>query len=185
MTGTNYYQTLTDQRISSDTTTIFISSTRELKSGLIPDSVFQMTNLRHLSIQGMDCDYRIRDDKGNDITKCWMIGEIPSKIKNLKKLEFLQLNVNAISAIPIELAELKYLKTLDLTDNLNLSNIDVIVKLENLEDLSLNGCNIRKLPEKIEQLKKLKALGLSGNPIEQKEKDRIKKSLPNCRIYFD
>lgn len=177
-------QTGFGKQLNSDTTTVYCSSTAQLKSGHIPDSVFEMTNLRHLTIQGMDCDYKDTDDKGNNITKCWMITEIPSKIKNLKQLETLQLNVNAISKIPIELTELTNLKSLDLTDNTGLSDIDNIVKLENLEILSLNGCNISKLPDNIGQLKKLKSLGLAGNNISAAEKKRIKKALPNCEIYF-
>ncbi len=177
-------QTSFDKQLHSDTTTIYYSSTALLKSKYIPDSVFQMTNLRHLSVQGMDCDYREVDDKGNDITKCWMISEIPPQIKNLNQLETLQLNVNSISNIPIELTELKNLKSLILDDNSGLSDIDNVVKLENLEFLSLNGCNISKLPDNIGQLKKLKSLGLAGNSISETEKDRIKKALPNCETYF-
>ncbi len=177
-------QTGCDKQQNSDTTTVFYSSTAQLKNNLIPDSVFQMASLRNLSILGMDCDYRVMDDKGKDITKCWMIVEIPPKIKNLKQLETLQLNVNAIRKIPIELTELKNLKSLILDDNSGLSEIENIVKLENLEILSLNGCNISKLPDNIGQLKKLKSLGLAGNNISKTEKERIKKALPNCETYF-
>ncbi len=177
-------QTGFDKQLRTDTTTIYYSSTAQLKTRHIPDSVFQMTNLRHLSVQGMDCDYREVDDKGNDITKCWMISEIPPQIKNLMQLETLQLNVNAINKIPIELTELKNLKSLVLDDNSGLSDIDHVVKLENLENLSLNGCNISKLPDDIGQLKKLKSLGLAGNNISETEKERIKKALPNCETYF-
>ena len=178
------YQTAFDNQLRSDTTTIYYSSTAQLKSRYIPDSVFQMTNLRHLSIQGMDCDYRQVDEKGNDITNCWMIIEIPPQIKNLKYLETLQLNVNAINKIPFELTELKNLKSLDLTDNSELSDIDNVVNLEKLEILCLNGCNISRMPEKIGQLEKLKSLGLAGNNISETEKERIKRALPNCEIYF-
>ena len=126
----------------------------------------------------MDCD-------SGDTSNCWDLAEIPQQIRNLKKLETLQLNVNAISAVPPEITELKYLKTLDLTDNPGLSELDNVVKLENLEVLSLNGCNILKLPAEIGMLKKLKSLGLVGNNIDSREKDRIRKALPNCIIYFD
>jgi Leucine-rich repeat (LRR) protein len=177
-------QTSFNKKLNSDTTTVVRSFTEKLKSNHIPDSIFNLINLKYLSIQGMDCDYRVLDDKGSDITKCWMIIEIPSQIKKLKKLESLHLNVNAISEIPIELSELKNLKSLDLTDNSGLSNIDNVVKLEKLETLSLNGCGISKLPDNIGQLKKLKSLGLAGNNISSKEKERIKKALPNCEIYY-
>src|SRR5258705_5692559 len=82
--------------------TTYSTTTQQLKSNSIPDSVFEMTSLRHLTIIGMDCDY-------GDHTHCWGITEIPIEIKNLKKLTTLSLNVNAIRTIPIELSELKNL----------------------------------------------------------------------------
>lgn len=170
--------------VNLDTIISYNSSTEKLKSNHIPDSVFLMTNLKYLSIQGMDCDYRMSDKDGNDITQCWMLTEIPHQIINLKKLEKIQLNVNAIRAIPIELADLKSLKSLDLTDNSNLSDIENIIRLENLESLGLNGCYLTRLPTNIGQLKKLKSLGLAGNNIDEQEKARIKKALPDCEIYF-
>jgi Leucine-rich repeat (LRR) protein len=172
------------KQLSSDTTTIYNSTTAKLKSSYIPDMVFEMTKLRHLSVQGMDCDYRELDEQGNDITECWMIKEIPPQIKQLIELESLQLNVNAISKIPNDLTELRNLKTLVLDDNKGLSEIDNITKLVNLETLSMNGCNISKLPENIGLLRKLQSLGLSGNNISETEKERIKKALPNCKTFF-
>jgi Leucine-rich repeat (LRR) protein len=171
-------------RDNQDTTTFFSSSTEQLKSNQIPDHVFSMSHLKHLSITGMDCDYKEVDKDGNDITRCWMIAEIPHAIINLKELESLQLNVHAIRTIPMELGDLKKLKSLDLTDNLNLSDVENVVRLENLEELGLNGCNLTKLPANIGQLKKLQSLGLSGNSIDEMEKKRIEKALPNCRVYF-
>jgi hypothetical protein len=38
----------------------------------------------------MECDVIIFDDKGNDISECWVIREIPLKINKLKKLEYLK-----------------------------------------------------------------------------------------------
>ena len=137
-----------------------------------------MKNLKQLSIQGMECDY-------GDSTTCWMIREIPIQISNLKNLEILQLNLNAIQTIPKEIGNLKKLKTLDLTDNSALSEIQAITSLSNLETLVLFGCGLTKLPSDIGQLKKLKYLGLTGNNIDSIELDRIKKALPICKIVYD
>jgi len=161
-----------------DTTTVYVTSTYKLRSRDIPEKVFQMINLKQLSIQGMDCDY-------GDTTTCWMIQEIPKQISNLKKLEILQLNVNAIRTVPKEIGDLKNLKTLDLTDNSALSDIEVVTNLTNLETLALFGCGFTKLPTDIEQLKKLKYLGLTGNNIDNVELDRIKKALPTCNIIYN
>lgn len=159
----------------SDTT--YTTSTQQIKSDKIPDSVFRLTNLRHLSINGMDCDY-------GDRANCWMIKEIPGDIKNLKNLTTLRLTLNSIATIPNELANLNNLTLLDLTDNAGLTNIDNVTKLSNLQYLYLYGCGLTKLPDKIGDLKNLKELGLVGNHFDKAEVTRIIKALPNCVIKF-
>jgi Leucine-rich repeat (LRR) protein len=161
--------------VNGDTT--YSTSTQELKNNKIPDSIFQMTNLLHLSITGMDCDY-------GDRANCWMIKEIPNEIKNLKKLTTLRLTLNSVSTIPNGLTELNNLTLIDLTDNAGLNNIDNLAKLQNLEYLYLNGCGLTKLPDNIGDLKYLKKLGLVGNHLDNRERARIKKALPNCIIVF-
>jgi hypothetical protein len=64
----------------SNLATTYYKSTQELKSNKIPDSVFQMTELRHLAISGMDCDY-------GDHLNCWAINDLPPQISNLKKID--------------------------------------------------------------------------------------------------
>jgi Leucine-rich repeat (LRR) protein len=157
--------------------TVYSTSTKQLKSDRIPDSVFQMTNLRHLAISGMDCD-------NSDRTNCWTIKEIPEQIKNLQDLTTLRLTLNAIRTIPNELTELNHLKLVDLTDNTGLSNIDNIAKIKSLESLYLYGCGLTKLPDNISNLKNLKVLGLVGNSLDETEQTGIKKALPNCIIKF-
>ncbi len=159
------------------TDTSYHISTKEIKSNKIPDSVFNMPNLLTLNIKGMDCDYGNHDS-------CFMIGEIPANIKNLTALTSLSLTVNAIHSVPIEIAELKHLKSIDLTDNAGLNNIDNIEKLDSLEYLYLYGCGLTKLPVNIGNLHHLKELALTGNNIDAAEQTRIKKALPNCIIKF-
>jgi hypothetical protein len=157
--------------------TTYVMHTSQLKSDTIPDSVFLMIHLKHLVIQGSDCDYVPHPN-------CWAIKEIPKKIGQLKKLESLHLNVNAIHRLPQEMSELQQLKSLDLTDNLGLHDINVVTTLTNLEELTMYGCGLSKLPLEIGKLKKLKYLGLTGNPIDKSEFGRIKKALPNCEVSF-
>lgn len=161
-----------------DTTTVYHASTASLKSRFIPDQVFEMKNLRILSIQGMDCDF-------GDTTSCWMIREIPSQISRLKKLRTLRLNLHAIQAIPREIIALKDLQTFDLTDNSSLSRIDYVTALTNLKELYLFGCNLKKLPKNIGDLKNLKRLGLTGNDISRVELERIRTALPGCEIIYN
>lgn len=164
--------------------TVYSISTKQLKSNKIPDSVFQMTNLRRLEITGEDCDFRQVDKDGHDITQCWMITEIPSKIKNLQKLTTLNLSLNAITTISSELTELKNLKSLSLTDNAGLQDIDNLTRMQSLENLALYGCNLTRMPNDISNLKNLKELGLVGNHFDKAEQARVKRALPRCIIRF-
>jgi hypothetical protein len=164
--------------------TVYSVSTKELRCDKIPDSVFQMSNLRRLEIAGEDCDTHQFDKDGHDITQCWMITEIPGEIKKLQKLTTLRLTLNAIKTIPGELTQLKSLKSLDLTDNASLENIDNLTKMQNLESLFLYGCGLTKLPDEIGNLKNLKELGLVGNNLDKAEQLRVRKALPNCNIKF-
>lgn len=162
----------------ADTITVYVTTTTALKSNQIPSSVFMHTNLRYLSIQGMECDY-------GDTTNCWMIHEIPKAVANLTNLESLRLPLNAIQTIPSEVCTLQHLKVLDLTDNPSLSNIANIELLTNLEELYLFGCGLQKLPIGIEKLVKLKYLGLTGNLIDSAELSRIKEALPSCIVIYE
>lgn len=164
------------KNLLSDTS--FTVRTDTLKSCEIPTWVFEMKNLKHLALEGMDCDY-------GDDENCWMLGQIPREIRNLKKLTTFSYSLSRIETIPIELIELKNLKVLDLSDNPGLSNVENVAQIQSLEQLYLYGCNLTKLPDRISNLKNLKYLGLVGNwQISKTEKARIKKALPNCRITY-
>ncbi|MEM6321727.1 MAG: leucine-rich repeat domain-containing protein [Bacteroidota bacterium] len=56
--------------------------------------------------------------------------------------------------------------------------------LNNLFSLDLSGNQLTGLPIKIRLLDNLIELDLRGNPIPQEKYEKIKKLLPNCRIYF-
>jgi Leucine-rich repeat (LRR) protein len=159
----------------SDTT--YTTSTFQLKSDKIPDSVFKMKDLWHLTINGMDCDY-------GDKTNCWMIKEIPAEIKNLKNLKTIRLTLNAFSTIPRELTELHNLILLDFSDNAGFANIDNLTEIQRLQFLYLYGCGLSQLPKNVGDLKNLKELGLVGNNLSKNEQERIRKALPNCTIRF-
>ena len=170
--------------LPNDTTQYFITSTKELKSNYIPDSVFNMTNITVLLVGGSDCDLGISSDDTKDTVGCWMIKEIPKRIGQLKKLVELTLPLNAIQKIPEEIKELQNLKTIDLSENKGLTNINNITTLTNLETLNLFGCSLTSLPKDIGKLKKLKQLGLTGNNLFDAEIKRLQNVLPNCDIIY-
>lgn len=168
----------------SDTATSFYASSSSFPDQHIPDCVFELTHLRELIITGQDCCGIEVDANGNKTSYCSVITEIPSSIKNLPDLERVELRINAISTLPKEMAELKKLKVLDLTDNSGITDCEVLSQLVSLEELYLYGCYIDHLPAAIGNLKKLKYLGLARNNFDEAEKARIQKALPDCEISF-
>jgi Leucine-rich repeat (LRR) protein len=162
---------------------VYVAFTKNLKSNLIPDSVFKMTSLKKLVIIGSDCDYRQLDKNGNDITQCWMIKKIPPAIGNLYNLDTLRLTLGAFGKFPREISKLQKLRFLDLTDSY-MSDIDQLTSLKNLNQLLLYGCSLSKLPKDIGNLISLKFIGLAGNNLDANEINRIKKALPNCKVYY-
>jgi Leucine-rich repeat (LRR) protein len=157
---------------------MFIATTAQLKSDTIPRYVFEIPGLQVLTIIGQDCE---EERKPKD---CWAINEIPAAIKNAKHLQRLSLSVNSISTIPPEIASLKELYFITLTDNAGLSDIANLAKVENLQELYLDGCSVETLPDQFAALKKLQVLSLVDNDIQPKEQARIKKLLPHCKIDF-
>jgi Leucine-rich repeat (LRR) protein len=168
----------------SGSATAYVTSTRQLKSNKIPDSIFQITTMRRLTVNGGGCNGSAENNNVRDNANCWMIREIPAGIANLQQLLLLELKANDLHTIPQELAYLPKLKTLDLSDNPALTNINPVTKLVNLEYLYLYGCDLQVLPADIGDLIHLKQLGLAGNRIGAAEQERIRQALPNCKIAF-
>lgn len=168
----------------SGSATAYVTSTRQLKSDKLPDSIFQITTLRRLTVNGGGCTGSAGNNNAGGNANCWMIHEIPAEIANLQQLLLLELKANDLHTIPQELAYLPKLKTLDLSDNPALTNINPVAKLVNLEYLYLYGCGLQVLPTYIGDLIHLKQLGLAGNRIGAAEQERIRQVLPNCKIAF-
>jgi Leucine-rich repeat (LRR) protein len=169
---------------TSLTTTAYVTSTRQLKSDKIPDSIFQIPTLRRLTINGGGCNRNAGNNSVSSNANCWMIREIPAEISNMQQLQLLELKANDLRTIPQELAYLSKLKTLDLSDNPALTNVNPVTKLVNLENLYLYGCDLQVLPADIDNLVNLKQLGLAGNRIGVAEQERIRQALPGCKIAF-
>ncbi|MGE8712175.1 leucine-rich repeat domain-containing protein, partial [Leptospira interrogans] len=60
-----------------------------------------------------------------------------------------------------------------------------IGQLKNLQVLELNNNQLTTLSKEIGQLKNLKRLELDNNQLSSEEKERIRKLLPKCQIYFE
>lgn len=111
---------------------------------------------------------------------------IPEEIFKLKYIEELYLDNNSITSLPENIDKLEFLHMLTLEGNKLTSLPDSICNLTELTDLYLINNKIEKFPDNIGNLKKLELLQLCGNVIPDKEKERLKRELPNCEIdYFD
>lgn len=102
---------------------------RQLKNNQLPNSVFQLTTLRYLTVQGSDCDYVRHNASGKQFIDCWMLTELPGSIQNLRNLEELRLPLNSLTVLPTELTALHKLRVLDLSDNAGLTNIGILIQL--------------------------------------------------------
>jgi Leucine-rich repeat (LRR) protein len=87
---------------------------------------------------------------------------IPESIGNLTKLKKLALYGNQISSLP-----------------------GSIQNLTGLEELYVDLNPIERLPEGIARLKSLKLLGMAKTGINESEKSRIQKLVPNCKILSE
>lgn len=115
----------------------------------IPDSVFNITNLKILNLHGND------------------LNSISYRIGELTELEELYLGSNRISSLPEEMIRLQNLKILSLPFN-DLDTLPSFIgSLVNLEILILNGNRLKKLPTTIGSLKHLKNLQLKYNLLEE------------------
>ncbi|WP_029783715.1 leucine-rich repeat domain-containing protein, partial [Leptospira interrogans] len=60
-----------------------------------------------------------------------------------------------------------------------------IGKLKNLKMLNLDANQLTTIPKEIGQLQNLQTLYLRNNQFSIEEKERIRKLLPKCQIYFE
>ncbi|WP_236721825.1 leucine-rich repeat domain-containing protein, partial [Leptospira interrogans] len=56
---------------------------------------------------------------------------------------------------------------------------------QNLKSIDLSNSQLKTLSKEIEQLKNLQTLNLWNNQLSSQEKEKIRKLLPKCQIYFE
>lgn len=116
----------------------------------IPDEVFELENLKVLSVCGWD-------DQQTGIT------EIAQGIARLRNLEMLILSNNQIETLPDELFELVSLKRLYLDGNRIATLSSGIAKLKNLVTLDLAKNRLTVLPPRLGEMQSLENLILHDN----------------------
>lgn len=94
------------------------------------------------------------------------LSQLPLQMKNLIKLQHLNLSHNCLNVLSDEIGYLSMLQTLKLENN-SLVELPVSVRnLMNLQQLSVANNNLRNLPNDIGELVKLEKLDISGNMLE-------------------
>ena len=111
--------------------------------------------------------------------------ELSPAIGGMTQLESLCFYKTSLKTLPAEIGQLRRLKVLRVAWGVCLESLpEEIGLLDSLEILDLYRNKLTKLPESIGQLKNLKQLGLGDNSLNDEEKARIRKLLPNCTIHF-
>jgi Leucine-rich repeat (LRR) protein len=113
---------------------------------------------------------------------------IPQSLKECKLITEIKISTNEIEDIPLFFKDFKYLKTLELASNPKINwekALKVISKMKSLEYLDLSYNNLKDLNKEIYSLKSLKELNLTGNPLDNATIKKLKKSLPQTKIYSD
>jgi Leucine-rich repeat (LRR) protein len=88
----------------------------------------------------------------------------------------LNLEENKLISLPANFGKLTHLQELDLSDNELESLPESLTALENLRILDLRNNNLKQLPKGFDALSNnLQELYLTGNPLEDSEKERILK----------
>ena len=94
--------------------------------------------------------------------------DLPSTLKECKKLKKLTLNNNRITFLPFWFKELDNLEELDISGNrkLNINQaFSIISQLPKLQKITANHCNMFYLPVAIRRIKTLKEVNISDNHI--------------------
>lgn len=110
------------------------------------------------------------------------IEEIPVELFNLTEIKKFIISHDTLRSLPSEIMKLKKLITLDLSYNVNLTEIpDTVCDLSQLEELNLSSSNIKNLPKGIDHLTKLKILNVSFCKISSMP-ENLK---PQVNIYYE
>lgn len=112
------------------------------------------------------------------------LDSLPLVLTELTQLEEISLSTNKVEFVGPEIGRLKQLRILIMNNNKLKSLPREFGQLDKLLYLELGNNQLTSLPEEIENLKQLQELHIERNRLDDKEKARLKKLLPNCVIHF-
>jgi len=108
----------------------------------------------------------------------------PTTLTKLTTLDEISLSTNKLTYVGPEIGKLKNLRILIMNFNSIKKLPKEIGDLRNLLYLEIGNNRLERLPEEIKYLTSLQELHIDGNNLSESEKERIKRLLPNCVIYF-
>jgi Leucine-rich repeat (LRR) protein len=115
---------------------------------------------------------------GNNFTS------FPVVLTRLTTLDEISLSTNKLTSITTEIDRLKNLRILIMNNNQLIELPKEVGELTNLLYLEIGNNKLKSLPKEIQYLTNLQELHIERNALSEKEKQRIKKLLPNCVIHF-
>ena len=139
---------------------------RGQKLKIFPENVLKLKNLQELDLSK------------NKLTS------LPEKIGLLTNLQILNVSVNQIETLPDSIGMLIHLERIIAFKNNLIGLPRQIGNLENLEVLDIWSNDLAIFPEELSKLKKLRWMDLRVILLNDDDQDRIKKLLPNAKIFF-
>lgn len=112
------------------------------------------------------------------------IDTFPVVLSTLSQLEEISLSTNKLVYVGSEIGKLSNLRILIMNNNQLDSLPKEIGQLQNLLYLEIGNNHLTALPEEIKKLTNLQELHIERNNLSEREKQRIKRLLPNCIIHF-
>lgn len=108
----------------------------------------------------------------------------PKVLTKLQTLDEISLSTNKLENICPEIGSLKNLRILIINNNKLKKLPKEIGELTSLLYLEIGNNHLESLPEEIKYMTSLQELHIERNNLNETEKKRIKKLLPNCVIHF-
>jgi Leucine-rich repeat (LRR) protein len=139
----------------------------------LPDSFSGLSKLTHLNLSNIELSsipksiFGLSELESLNLGSNRNISELSPLISELKNLEELDLNRNALMEIPNEIGGLKKLKRLNLSYNKLTGFPEAILNLKGLEWLEIGSQTITELPKSLKDLSSLSHLDLSSSGLKE------------------
>lgn len=163
----------------------------DIREGRTRDKLHRLFSMKHkILFSPLLCSLKIPKNIGTAINLTSLsldlgrVNEIVGAVEEFTQLKYLSLKNNNLSLLPDSITKLSSLEGLWFRRNSLTKLPDSIGKLSKLKTLDISYNAITSLPESIIDLQQLEDFNLTKNPIADKEIERLREALPNCKIEF-